>query len=139
MKRAQILFALAVAALVVGCTSTPPAPLVPAGSAPRAIPAQVQAPPGLSDADFRAWLTAQRGRVATERAAAHQKYADAETMCWQRFAVNDCLRGARRERRAALDGLRAEDLALNHQERQRNTAARLKDLEDKQRPAVPQK
>lgn len=135
MKRALIPFAVAAAALIAGCTSTPPAPLVPAGSAPRAIPAQVQAPSGLSDSDFDAWLTAQRARVSTERASTHQKFADAETMCWRRFAVNDCLRGARRERRAALDGLRGEELALNQQERERDTASRLKDLQDKQRAA----
>ena len=137
MKRAQILLALSVVALVTGCSSTPPEPLVPPGTAPRTIPAQVQAPPGLSDHDFDAWLAAQRTRVGDARAAAHKQYADAEFTCWRRFAVNDCLSGARKVRRSALDGLRAEELALNQQERQRDTAARLKALDDKQRAAEP--
>ena len=139
MKRTSILLAVSLAFLAAGCASTPPGPPVPPAEIQRAIPAQVQAPPDLGDKDFEAWLTAQRSRVASERTVAHQKFAEAEMQCWQRFAVNDCLRGVRKERRTVLDGLRQEELALNQQERQRNTAARLKELQDKQRAAEPRK
>lgn len=139
MKRAPISSVFALAALVAGCTSTPLEPPVPPAEVQRAIPAQVQAPTGLSDKDFDDWLNAQRARTGNERAAAQQKFAEAEMLCWQRFAVNDCLRGARKERRTVLERLRQEELALNQQERQRNTAARLKALDDKQRAAEPKK
>ena len=139
MKRSLTLLAVSLAVLAAGCTSTPSGPPVPPAEVQRVIPAQVQAPPDLSDKDFDAWLKAQRSRVAGERTVAHQKFSEAEMQCWQRFAVNDCLRGARKERRTALDGLRHEELALNQQERERDTAARLKALEDKQRAAEPKK
>ncbi|MFD1710725.1 hypothetical protein FVQ98_02060 [Ottowia sp. GY511] len=137
MKRAQILFIFPVLALVTGCTSTPPAPPVPPAEVVRKIPPQVQAPTGLNDQDFDAWLTAQRARVSDARSAAHRQYSEAEFACWRRFAVNDCLLDARKQRRGALDGLREEELALNLQERQRTTTARLKTLEGKQRAAEP--
>ena len=136
MKRAPIPLTLAALALLLSaCTSTPPAPLTPPGTVQRAIPAQVQAPAGLDDGAFDTWLTAQRSRVADERAVAHKQFADAEFTCWRRFAVNDCLAGARKVRRSALDDLRAQELALNQQERDRRTEARLKALDEKQRAA----
>ena len=139
MKRAPILFILSALALVTGCSSTPPAPVVPPAAVVRSIPAHVQAPSGLSDQDFNAWLTAQRSRVGDARTAAHKAYSEAEVTCWRRFAVNDCLMDERKRRRAVLDGLREEELALNLQERQRTTAARLKALDDKQRAAEPKR
>ena len=78
------------------------------------------------------WLAAERKRIEAERRAAGQRFETAEKACWQRFAVNACLRQARSDRRGTLDRLRQEDLALNEVERQRRTAARLRELEDKE-------
>ena len=133
MTRASILFALAVGGLAAGCTSTPATPPVPPATVVRPSPQSVQAPAGLSDADFQVWLDAQRARVESARTAAHQSYVEAETACWRRFAVNDCLGAARVKRRSTLDGLRTEELALNQQERQRTTADKLQQLQEKQR------
>ncbi len=72
--------------------------------------------------------------MATERRAAQQKFEAAELACWRRFAVNDCVRKARVERRAAVDRLRQQELLLNDLERQRRTAERLRRLEQKQAP-----
>ncbi|MDR2155458.1 MAG: hypothetical protein LBE78_10625 [Burkholderiaceae bacterium] len=78
------------------------------------------------------WLGTERARITSERDAAYQRFEQAEKICWRRFAVNDCISRARTARRATLERLRQEDLALNAIERQRLTAARLKQLERKQ-------
>lgn len=82
------------------------------------------------------WLGKERERVGAERTAATQGFADAEKACWRRFAVNRCVSAARTERRAALDRLRQEDLALTDVERRRRTEARLRGLEQKQQDAA---
>lgn len=74
---------------------------------------------------------AERMRIASARAAAEARYRDQERACWQRFAVNDCLRDAARERRAMLDRLRDEELVLNAREREARTTERLHAIEQK--------
>ena len=54
------------------------------------------------------------------------------TACWQKFAVNDCLRQARQLRRSALAPLRQQDLRLNEQERLWRAEQRTQRLEGKQ-------
>ena len=81
------------------------------------------------------WLQAQRARIETARADATQRFEADEKACWRRFAVNGCVRAARVERRAALDDLRQQELLLNEMERQRRTAERLRQLEQKQKTA----
>ena len=136
-QRAVILLGGGIALLTAGCSSTQPAPAVPPSAVVRPVPAEVQAPVGLSDHDFAAWMTGQRSRVSQSRTVVQQQFTDAELACWQRFAVNDCVRAARAERRTALSRLRDEELALNLQQRQRDTAGRLKQLSEKQ-PGVEQ-
>ena len=78
------------------------------------------------------WLDAQRARIAAARGEATQRYEATEKACWQRFAVNDCLRQARTERRAVLDRLRQQELAVNDLDRRRRADERLRQLERKQ-------
>ena len=85
------------------------------------------------------WLSAERARIEAARSVAVQQFDDAEKVCWRRFAVNACVREARYERRAKLERLRAEDLALNEVERRRRTEARLRDLELKMEQAAPKR
>ena len=77
------------------------------------------------------WLDAQRARIAAARGEATQRYEATEKACWQRFAVNDCLRQARTERRAVLDRLRQQELAVNDLDRRRRADERLRQLERK--------
>ena len=77
------------------------------------------------------WLQAQRARIVSERGAATRHFEEAEKACWQRFAVNDCLRQARTERRAVLDRLRQQELAVNDLDRRRRADERLRQLERK--------
>lgn len=88
-----------------------------------------------SDAALAPWLAGQRGRVAQQRSAVQERFQADELACWRRFAVSDCLRGAHLQRRAALGELRQQELALNDIERQRRTAARLRQLEEKRQRA----
>ena len=76
-------------------------------------------------------------RIAAERQQLQAQRNDVEQA--QRFAVNDCLREVRRSRRAALDPLRARELALNAQERawqtfQREERLRQKDDAQERKP-----
>lgn len=129
----RLLFILLLTSLGAGCTSVPPQPVaaVPAVS-PQAL--RDAAPP--SGAALAPWLSAERARVTQSREAAQSRFAADETLCWQRFAVNDCLRQARLQRRAALDQLRQQELALNEIERQRRAEQRLRQLDEKQRAAA---
>ena len=88
-----------------------------------------------SNAALAPWLVQQRARVAQARSVAQARYETEETACWRRFTVNDCLRSARLERRAALSALRQQELTLNEIERQRRTAERLRQLDEKQQGA----
>lgn len=116
------LLILAFCALAAACARTPLNADVPATVEPLQVPA---------DVPFGPWLQGQREEVAQQRAAAMQRYHDEELACWHRFAVNDCLSGARKQRRATLDALRQKDLALNATERKQRTAERTRELEQK--------
>lgn len=80
-----------------------------------ALDAFAQQPP--QEVDVPARLASERQRLQAERSGIEQKHEASMRACWQRFAVNDCLREARRQRHAALDPLRAQELELNAQER----------------------
>ena len=69
-------------------------------------------------------LAQERQQLDEARAVIESAYAMQQRECWQRFAVNDCLREARRQRHAALDPLRAKSLQLNAQERLLRTRQR---------------
>lgn len=76
-------------------------------------------------------LSAERERLQAERAQVEQAYEASLRACWQRFAVNTCLREARRSRYAALDPIRAQELALNAQERTLRAEQRDERLQEK--------
>ena len=130
----HLLFILLLTSLGAACTSVPPQPEVT--TVPTVSPQALRdaAPP--SGAALAPWLSAERARVTQAREAANGRFAADETLCWQRFAVNDCLRQVRLQRRAALDQLRQQELALNEIERQRRAEQRLRQLDEKQRAAA---
>jgi hypothetical protein len=79
------------------------------------------------------------GNLATERSAINQlrSVAEAEAVhaqqgCYARFAVSDCLKKVRRDRRAVLDDLRRREVVLNDQERKAKAAATLERLQNNQ-------
>lgn len=81
--------------------------------------------------DTAARIAAERQRLERQRQAIEQDDLSRQRDCWQRFAVNDCLREARRLRHAALDPLRALELDLNAQERAWRTQQRDQRLREK--------
>jgi len=74
-------------------------------------------------------IGAERERIASERAQHEARYLDAEAACYRRFAVSDCLRDARRLRRAALDELRRQEVVLNDLERKDRAAQALQRIQ----------
>lgn len=76
-------------------------------------------------------IAAERARLQAQREAIEQQHEALRRECWQRFAVNDCLLQLRRQRHAALDPLRAEELLLNARERAWRTAQREQRLREK--------
>jgi len=62
-------------------------------------------------------VTAERARIAQQRAQHEAVFTNAEVACYRRFAVSDCLRDARKNRRSALDELRRQEVVLNDEER----------------------
>ncbi len=93
-------------------------------------PAQAQAVEAADDVPAR--IAAAREALNSQRQSIEAQHEARERACWQRFAVNDCLREVRRSRHAALDPLRAKELELNAQEREWRTRQRDERLRNKQ-------
>lgn len=79
--------------------------------------------------DFGRWVQQERDRIAAEREVLERRWFEDERACYQRFAVNDCLRQARRQHRAALADLRRQEVLISDEERQRQAQERLRRLE----------
>jgi len=89
---------------------------------------------GLSDAQ----IETERTRIAAERKLNDARHAQERTACYQRFAVEDCLRESRRKLRTDTDDLRRQESALNDMQRKRRGAEQLQRLDEKQAtPAGP--
>jgi len=65
----------------------------------------------------------ERARIAAERQQAMERYGQEEADCYQRFAVNDCLRAVRKRRRVGLEELRRQEIILNDERRAAAAAA----------------
>jgi len=135
----RLIFCLLLAAGLGACSSAPPQPHRDAVAADVADARALVAAAPPEGEPLEPWLGTERARIQAERGAAGQRFSEDEKACWQRFAVNDCLRKARQQRRATLNRLRQEDLALNDLERTRRTATRLRQLEQKQEDAADKK
>lgn len=71
----------------------------------------------------------ERARLATERAEATRRYGEEEADCYQRFAVNDCLRDLRRRHRVNLEELRRQEIILNDARRAALAARRQQEID----------
>ncbi len=76
-------------------------------------------------------VSAERQRVAAERSGHEAAYQQAERRCYSQFAVSDCLRDARKDRRLVMDELRRQELLLNDMERKTKALEALKRIETK--------
>ncbi len=73
----------------------------------------------------------ERSRIQAERAREEARYQLEESACYARFAVSDCLRKARAQRRQVLDKLRQQELVLNDAERRRKAQEQLERIKEK--------
>ncbi|MDZ7590980.1 MAG: hypothetical protein U5L05_09870 [Rubrivivax sp.] len=76
---------------------------------------------------------AERTRLAAERQALLDRFAQEELACQQRFFVNACVEDVSRRRREALAPLRARELELDDAERLQRAAERRAAIDAKQR------
>lgn len=74
----------------------------------------------------------ERSRIDAERQAAAQRFGGEEADCYQRFAVNDCLREVRKRRRVVLEELRRQEVILNDAQRAAVTAEQQRRVEERQ-------
>lgn len=81
-------------------------------------------------------VSAERQRIAVERAEANARFERDKTACYQRFSVNDCIVEARARRRDVVSDLRRQELVLNDLERRRRAGEQLQRIEDKQTGAA---
>ena len=81
--------------------------------------------------DVPADLRQQREVLAQTRAQVNAQHDLQAQACWQKFAVNDCLSAVRKSRRAQLDPIHQQELALNAQERAWRTRQLEERLQDK--------
>lgn len=81
-------------------------------------------------------IQAARGRIEDERKALQRSLSNEEATCYQKFAVEDCLRQARGEARSVQNSLRAQELELNNAQRRQREAQRARLLEEKRAGAA---
>ena len=75
-------------------------------------------------------VNAERLRINKQRSGLEEAFLKAEQACYARFAVSDCLRQARVERRTALGELRRQELVLNDLDRQSKAMTELSRIQD---------
>jgi colicin import membrane protein len=73
----------------------------------------------------------ERKLIGQERTAAMAGFDTAKEACYQKFAVNACIRKAQAQHRDVLADLKRRDVAVNDLERKRQGMAQLQKTEDK--------
>jgi hypothetical protein len=76
----------------------------------------------------------ERQQISAQRAQQEALFLRQQQVCYQRFAVNDCLLQARRERRTVIDELRRRDVLLNELERQTQAIEALNRIQENLSP-----
>ncbi len=74
---------------------------------------------------------AERARIARERHEADKRLAAREIACYKKFAVSDCLKAARAQRREVLADLRRQEVTLNDADRKRRGGERMQSIEER--------
>ena len=83
-------------------------------------------------ADESKEATAERARIAAERARAEKTFQAEQKACYSRFSVSGCIDDAKARRNALLGDLRRQEIVLNDAQRKARAADRVKELDDKQ-------
>ena len=77
------------------------------------------------------YTATERARIVAERAREKLRFEKAGETCYQRFAVNDCLRQVAIERRKSLEELRRQEIILNNVDRKLRAGEQLQYLDEK--------
>jgi colicin import membrane protein len=75
-----------------------------------------------------------RQQIQEARSAEEARFSVDERACYERFAVNDCLKQVRLKRRLALEDLRRQEVFLNDLERRKKAADQLELIQEKSSP-----
>jgi len=73
-------------------------------------------------------------QIQEARSAEEARFSDQERACYQRFAVNDCLKQVRLKRRLAFEDLRRQEVILNDLERRKKAVDQLELIQEKSSP-----
>lgn len=76
-------------------------------------------------------IEAQRQVLAQDKKIIFDRFQTASKLCWQKFAVNDCLANVRREKYQQLAPLDAREIELNTRQRELKEFERQQRLSDK--------
>jgi hypothetical protein len=83
------------------------------------------------ESDVEARELKERERIKADKAMVEERFKVEEQACRVKFAVNDCVNRAKRNRVADLAELRRQELVLNDAERKRHAAQRTRELEER--------
>jgi len=75
--------------------------------------------------------SAERARIASERAAAKARLAEQERACREQFVVTACLEAARKEERSTLARLHRAEMVLDDAERREAAARRRQSIQER--------
>ena len=78
--------------------------------------------------------SAERTRIASERAALISAYEAQRSACYQKLAVSDCLTQARDAHNDQMRDLKRQDVALNDVQRKRKAAERMRAVDERNSP-----
>ena len=71
----------------------------------------------------------ERQRIQSDRESLELHFEHDEAACYNKFAVTDCLRELRLQRRQSLDDLRRKTIVLNDIERKKRTLSKMERME----------
>ena len=97
-----------------------------------ALCAQAQLAVPISDTQAQA----EQKRIHREREKLEVQTSAQEVVCYQRFAVNDCLREFRVRKRVGMDALRQQEIVLNDAKRKTRDMERSEQAQDKNSAAA---
>ena len=97
-----------------------------------ALCAQAQLAVPISDTQAQA----EQKRIHREREKLEVQTSAQEVVCYQRFAVNDCLRELRVRKRVEMDALRQQEIVLNDAKRKTRDMERSEQAQDKNSAAA---
>jgi hypothetical protein len=79
-------------------------------------------------------MVAQRARISAERTRLEAGFAAENAVCYEKFAVNNCLDKISARRRQAMAELRRQEILLNDEERKRRGEEQIRKTREKSSP-----